>query len=243
MRRVFLCALGALIFVGLISASALANPLDASQGPWSPAWCRSEQSVSAPAGLGSADWEQISGQILAAREAARLSGPATTEAISLLPQSFGGLVQQAYLKASNAESNDYMGFSVAIDGDTVVVGAPDENSSATGVNGNQADNTCFRSGAAYVFVRSGTTWTQQAYLKASNTGSIDDFGVSVAISGDTIIVGARTEDSAATGVNGNQADNSADGAGAAYVFVRSGTTWTQQAYLKASNAAGREFFG
>ena len=151
--------------------------------------------------------------------------------------------QQAYLKASNTGASDFFGASVAISGDTMVVGAYDEDSAATGVNGNQANNSAVDSGAAYVFVRSGTTWTQQAYLKASNTGVSDLFGNSVAISGDTLVIGAYTEDSAATGVNGNQADNSAFASGAAYVFVRSGSTWSQQAYLKASNTGPNDLFG
>src|SRR5438105_1729696 len=73
---------------------------------------------------------------------------------------------------------------------------------------------------------------QQAYVKASNTGITDNFGISVAISGDTVVIGAISEDSKAAGVNGDQTDNSALFAGAAYVFVRNGSTWTQQAYLK-----------
>src|SRR5205085_569576 len=150
---------------------------------------------------------------------------------------------QAYLKASNTGANDFFGGSVSISGDTVVVGALYEDSAATGINGNQSDNSATGSGAAYVFVRSGSTWTQQAYLKASNTGVNDLFGASVAISGNTIIVGAYAEDSAASGVNGNQADNGAIDSGAAYVFVRSGSTWTQQAYLKASNTGANDFFG
>ena len=98
-------------------------------------------------------------------------------------------------------------------------------------------------GAAYVFVRSGGTWSQQAYLKASNTGAGDWFGYSVAVSGDTVVVGADAEDSSATGVNGNGGDNSALDAGAAYVFVRSGGTWFQQASLKASNTGAGDRFG
>jgi hypothetical protein len=151
--------------------------------------------------------------------------------------------QQAYLKASNTGADDNFGTSVAASGDTVVVGAPQEDSSAVGINGNQTDNTASQSGAVYVFVRSGTTWTQQAYLKASNTGVFDYFGVSVAASGDTVVVGAFQEASNAIGINGNQADNSAADSGAAYVFVRSGTTWTQQAYLKASNTNANDQFG
>ncbi|MFQ5401745.1 MAG: choice-of-anchor Q domain-containing protein, partial [Anaerolineae bacterium] len=151
--------------------------------------------------------------------------------------------QQAYIKASNTEANDLFGATVAISGDTLVVGAPDEDSSATGVDGNQADNSADGSGAAYVFARSNGVWTQQAYLKASNTEAGDEFGYSVAISGDTILIGARHEDSGATGVGGNQSDNSAKDSGAAYVFTRSGVTWSQQAYLKASNTDSLDYFG
>jgi hypothetical protein len=150
--------------------------------------------------------------------------------------------QQAYLKASNTEASDYFGYAVAVSGDTVVVGAPGESSNATGVNGNQNNNSAAGSGAVYVFVRSGANWTQQAYLKASNTGAGDAFGCGLAVSGDTVVIGAA-EDSSATGVNGNQSDNSAMDSGAAYVFVRSGSTWTQQAYLKASNTRADYSFG
>jgi hypothetical protein len=151
--------------------------------------------------------------------------------------------QQAYLKASNTGAVDYFGSSVSLSGDTLAVGAYRESSAATGVNSNQADNSASLSGAVYVFVRSGTTWTQQAYLKASNTGAFDEFGYSVSLSGDTLAVGAYFEESADTGVNGNQADNSAGASGAVYVFVRSGTVWTQQAYLKASNTGAFDAFG
>ena len=151
--------------------------------------------------------------------------------------------QQAYLKAANANAGDHFGSSVAIDGDTVVVGASGTYSMATGIDGNQGDNSKEDSGAAYVFVRTGTVWSQQAYFKASNTDAGDAFGQSVAIAGDTVVVGAWNEDSKATGVDGNQGDNSAPDSGAAYVFVRHGQVWNQQAYLKASNAAAGCLFG
>src|SRR5688500_18573083 len=173
---------------------------------------------------------------VAASDAAAASDPFTQDDID-------GLAQEAYLKASNTETGDEFGDAVAISGDTLVVGVPNEDSAATGVHGNQNDNSAFNAGAAYVFVRSGTTWAQQAYLKASNTGPGDAFGISVAISGDTIVVGAFLESSNATGVNGNQNDNSTLGAGAAYVFVRSGTTWSQQAYLKSATVRFRQLFG
>ena len=159
------------------------------------------------------------------------------------PLTIDPIAQQAYIKASNTDGGDQFGYSVAASGNTIVVGAPFEDSNASGVNGNDADNSLGSSGAAYVFVLSGGTWSQQAYLKASNTTAFDYFGISVAVSGDTVVVGAEQEDSAATGVNGNQADNSEPNSGAVYVFTRSGTTWTQQAYLKASNTDGFDSFG
>jgi hypothetical protein len=108
------------------------------------------------------------------------------------------------------------------DGNTLAVGADREDSAAIGVNGDQADNNARFAGAVYVFARdTGGVWTQQAYVKSSNTDAGEDFfGQSMALSGDgnTLAVGAFGERSAATGVNGDQADNSASVAGAVYVF-------------------------
>jgi len=158
--------------------------------------------------------------------------------------------QQAYVKASNPGADDQFGFAVALsaDGNTLAVSAPYEDSAATGINGNQADNAMANSGAVYVFTRSGSAWSQQAYVKASNTGAAeegDQFGYSIALSGDgnTLVVGAIGEDSNATGINGDQANDSAQGAGAAYVFTRSGNSWSQQAYVKAANAGANYLFG
>ena len=159
------------------------------------------------------------------------------------PLTIDPIAQQAYFKASNTDADDLFGISVSISGDTVVVGAERESSNATGVNGDEADNSAWRSGAAYVFVRNGGNWSQQAYLKASNTGNQDWFGHSVSISGETIVVGASGEDSTSTGVNGGQLSNGAYASGAAYVFARNGTTWSQQAYLKASNTDPFDYFG
>ena len=156
-------------------------------------------------------------------------------------------VQEAYVKASNAKKFASFGGALALsyDGSTLAVGSESESSAATGVGGNQADESAGNSGAVYVFVRASGTWTQQAYVKASNTQSLDVFGVSLALSasGDTLVVGASGEDSAATGVNGNQADNSLTTSGAVYVFGRSGGTWAQAAYLKASNTGSLDYFG
>jgi hypothetical protein len=154
--------------------------------------------------------------------------------------------QQAYVKASNSKRGDQFGSSVALsnDGNTMAVGAVGEPSSATGIDGDQSDASMPGAGAVYVFTRSGTAWTQQSYVKASNTGEKSDgdqFGFSVALSGDgnTLASGAISEDSAASGINGNQADNSADSAGAVYVYVRSGNKWAQQAYVKPWNTTNR----
>ena len=155
--------------------------------------------------------------------------------------------QQAYIKASNTGAFDFFGFSIAVssDGNTLAVGARGEGSAATGIGGNQADNSAFASGAAYVFTRTGGVWSQQAYIKASNTGAFDFFGFSIAVSsdGNTLAVGGRGEGSAATGIDGNQTDNSAPDAGAGYVFTRTSGVWSQQAYIKASNTGAFDEFG
>ncbi|HEY7448288.1 MAG TPA: hypothetical protein VH702_09070 [Vicinamibacterales bacterium] len=164
--------------------------------------------------------------------------------------------QQAYVKPSNAHEHAEFGHAVVLsaDGNTMAVSAFWEASNATGVNGNQNDHSIPQAGAVYVFTRKGTTWTQQAYVKASNTGEAgtaerfgdgDQFGVSLALSGDgnTMAVGALTEDSASPGINGDQADNSATSAGAVYVFTRTGSTWSQQAYVKAGNPDPADMFG
>ncbi|WP_084649533.1 hypothetical protein [Saccharospirillum impatiens] len=152
-----------------------------------------------------------------------------------------------YFKASNADEDDQFGYSVALssDGSTMAVGAREEQSSATGVEGNQDDNSANASGAVYVFQKDGDSWQQQAYVKASNTDGVDWFGEALVLSddGDTLAVGARLEDSGAKGVSGIQSDDSASDSGAVYVFVRDGDDWSQQAYLKASNTREDHEFG
>ena len=152
-----------------------------------------------------------------------------------------------YFKASNTNAEDWFGHTVAIsgDGNTIAVGARGEDSVATGINGNDADNSATFAGAVYVFRNTASGWAQEAYVKASNNELGDLFGYSVALSedGNTLAVGARSERSNATGVNGDQTDNSLHNAGAAYVFTRSGSTWTQEAYIKASNTNSLDRFG
>ncbi|MEI8027333.1 MAG: hypothetical protein WCI18_13375 [Pseudomonadota bacterium] len=150
--------------------------------------------------------------------------------------------QEAYLKASNANAYDNFGYSVAISGNTAVIGAYQESSNQiTITNGttSSTDNSTSASGASYIYKRTGSTWIQEAYLKASNSNTADNFGSSVALSGDTVVVGAFWESSnEITITNGttSSSDNSASGAGASYIYKRTGSTWAQEAYLKASNS-------
>ena len=158
------------------------------------------------------------------------------------PITIDPLAQQAYLKASNAEAGDNFGNAVAVSGDTVVVGAFHEGSSTTGPSANSlsSNNSATEAGAAYVFVRTGSGWTEQAYLKASNTNERDQFGASVSIDGDTIAVGARREGGNGTG---GELNNSSQEAGAVYVFTRTAGVWSQQAYLKPANPGVHTHFG
>ena len=233
-----------------------------------------------------------------------------------------GWTQQAYVKPSNPQMGAEFGHVVALsaDGSTLAVSAYGEASKSTGVNGNQDDHSIPQAGAAYVFTRTGTAWTQRAYIKASNTGEAgatadsfgdgDQFAVSLTLSDDgrTLAVGAISEDACCVGHQWEPVDNSATsagagkssltgnawaqqahvrladagdlfgysvslsadgsslavgsydeggssrgingppdnmrrGAGAVYIFGRTGTTWTQQTYIHASNAEGGDSFG
>ena len=129
------------------------------------------------------------------------------------------LTQQKRLTADDGAANDEFGYSVAVSGDIAVIGAPVDNLIRKG------------QGSAYVFVRSGGGWTQQQKLVADDGAAGDAFGASVSISGDTVVVGA-------TGKSGDFR-----GQGAAYVFTRSGATWTQQQKLLADDAAAGDAFG
>ncbi len=153
-------------------------------------------------------------------------------AVYVFSRSNGSWVQQAYIKASNAEAGDEFGGSVALssDGNTLIVGASGERSNATGVStdgSGEEDNSEILAGAVYVFSRSGSNWSQQAYVKASNAEAGDRFGGSVALSsdGNTLVVGVG------------------EATGAVYVFGYNGSGWSQQAYIKASNAEAFDFFG
>ena len=157
---------------------------------------------------------------------------------------------EAVLTAPASEAADGFGYSLALSGDLLAVGAPQEDSSATGVSSAPAaDDDAVDSGAVYLFRRTGGSWALEAYIKASNAGAGDGFGYSVSVYQDVLIVGAPTEQSG----NGLPSDNSTADAGAVYVFRRSESGWRQEAYVKAPNpgeyknlggsvSAGRDVF-
>ena len=164
------------------------------------------------------------------------------------------LTQQAYIKAVNNQAfigvpGDLFGDSVSLYGNTLAVGASFESSNQTTITNGptaSADNSSLYSGAVYVYTRSGSNWTQEAYIKAANNGVDDRFGNPVSLFGETLAVSARLEDSNQTTItNGNDAsaDSSNVNSGAVYVYTRNGTTWTQQAYIKAVNNDIGDYFG
>ncbi len=126
----------------------------------------------------------------------------------------------AKLLANNGAARDYFGNSVALDGDTVLIGAWGDQD-----NGDD-------SGSAYVFTRSGSSWTEQAKLTAIEGAALDLFGNSVALFGDTALIGAWGDH-----------DNGNNDSGSAYVFTRSGSSWTELAKLTASDGAADDWFG
>lgn len=156
--------------------------------------------------------------------------------------------QDFFIKASNTEIYDSFGAQLSLsgDGNTLVVGAADEGSNARGINGDQNDNSASKSGAVYVYTNSNNNWTQRAYIKASNSDMDDGFGgsgLSLNYNGSILAVGASSEDSNSTGVNGDSSNNSASGSGAVYLFALADSLWAQEAYIKASNTDAGDAFG
>lgn len=130
--------------------------------------------------------------------------------------------QQVRLRPAALTGNDHFGDSVAIDNDTIVIGAPDHDLPPSGGE----------HGAAFCFTRTGGVWSEQARLIAQFGGSNDGFGFSVSISGDLVVAGAWRDD---IGENSNQ--------GSAYAFLRTGSAWTELAKFVASDGAAADQFG
>jgi hypothetical protein len=185
-------------------------------------------------------------------------------AVYTFRKSANGWAEEAHIKASNAEQYDAFGTSIALstDGNTLAVGAIGENSNATGINGNQADNSCYyfkdgtyvidplckeaggyqvrdvlANGAVYVFKHAEQLWSQEAYIKPATAFLKTAFGTSVDLSGDgnTLAVGAPGDASKSTTINGDLVqDIEYANTGAAYIFNRSGASWSQEAVIKPS---------
>lgn len=159
-----------------------------------------------------------------------------TGAVYLFGRKGSSWTQQARLEAPNPDVYDVFGYSVALFGDTLAVGAAGKDRSR---------------GAVYVFRRTGSSWTQEAYLVASHRDPGDHFGVRVALADDLLAVSASDEASTATGIDGDQAKNGARSSGAVYIFRRTGSfymfrrtgsSWAQTDYIKASNTGAGDRF-
>jgi hypothetical protein len=161
-------------------------------------------------------------------------------------------VEQTKLKPSYIQWKQEFGASLALsaDGTTLAVGTPGDWTKTGGINPNGGtydpkEVSVYGSGATYIFTKSGTTWAQEAYLKAAVVTAGYQFGSAVSLSsnGNILAVGTWLESSQATGINGDAQDAAATNAGAAYIFTRTGTTWAQKSYVKAPNTNAQDRFG
>jgi len=189
------------------------------------------------------------------------TGGSSAGAAYIFTRSGSTWTQQAKIQASDIQAGDQFGKSVAIDGDTIVVSAPNEDTGAsnagslyvfTGSGSTWTQQAKIQASdkessdrlgelsrsvaidgdtIVYIFTRSGSTWTQQAKIQASDIQAGDGFGYNTAIEGDVVVVGALTTPAGAV-----------DDAGAAYIFTRSGSTWTQQKKLQATNPVQSGYF-
>lgn len=162
----------------------------------------------------------------------------------------GAWTQEAFLKAHNPSTNDSFGSSLGLsaDGNAAVIGAFGESSNRSGIfpgTSEAGDDSLSDSGAAYLFSRSGSSWSQDLFIKAPQPDSGDNFGISVDISGngDTIAVGSSNEDSTVTGINGNEADNTGSNNGAVFVYSNGSGTWQKEAYIKPNVSDNSDQFG
>jgi hypothetical protein len=160
----------------------------------------------------------ISGRTLVVGATGDDGAAANQGSVRVFIRTGGVWTEQQTLTASDGAPNDGFGGAVAINGNTLIVGASSANVKEVAASG--ATTTRANAGAVYVFVERGGLWTQEQKLLASDRVANDLFGTSVSFQGDTLIVGAM-------GVDGNR--------GAAYVFTRNGAVWTEQQKLAASD--------
>lgn len=146
------------------------------------------------------------------------------------------------MPADGYQAGDEFGAAVAASSDTIIVGAPAEDSAATGFGGNRLDNSAIDSGAVYVFRRRANGWMDEGYIKAPNTGAGDQFGASLTYAGEILVVAAPAEDGGSPGVDGPMNDAVPD-SGAVYAFRRVNDLWMPPGYIKASNPGPGDRFG
>ncbi|NQW16907.1 MAG: alpha/beta fold hydrolase [Chloroflexi bacterium] len=183
-------------------------------------WSQQAKLIAAD-GAGFGGSVSISGDTLAVgAKWTTVGGNSTQGSVYVFAGNGASWTQQAKIVASDGAANDEFGSAIAISGETIVVGVPND---AVGTNAYQ--------GSAYVFLRSEGVWSQQAHLIAADGEEFDEFGNSVSLDGDTIVVGDPRDD---IGSNVNQ--------GSAYVFARSGTDWSQQAHLTATDGEALDGF-
>jgi hypothetical protein len=160
------------------------------------------------------------------------------DANAVYPLTIDPLVHQLYLKASPFGTYQYMdrfGYSVATTSDTVAIGAPGEDSSTTGIN-SAPNEDAYDSGAVFIYIKTITGWRHQAYIKPTRIGSSqigNYFGFSVSINSNTLLVGAPFARGDNMGIN-SQPNGRSQNSGAAYLYTRSGQSWTETTYFKPS---------
>ena len=150
---------------------------------------------------------------------------------------------EAYIKQNASEPGRLFGGAIDVDGDRLVVGSVYDSSCATMIDGDQTDTACPLSGAAFTFLRSGSTWSAESYFKPSNLEKNDNFGDSVALSGNLMLVSSASEDSCFDGYDAYKFDNGCDLSGAAYLFQHDGSVWVERAMIKATNSEANDRFG
>lgn len=155
--------------------------------------------------------------------------------------------QKAYIKASNTQEGDQFGANVSLneDGTRLAVGAQFEDSNANGVDGDQLNNNAPNAGAVYTFTRKADIWSQESYIKASNSDPNDNFGLIIKLNskGNVLAVSSPYEQSNAMGIDGDDTNNSLHQVGAVYLYYLINNKWQQNVYIKASNSDATDLFG
>jgi len=195
-------------------------------------------------GFGQAVALNASGSLLAVGSEWGVVNGTASGSVSIFEREENSWTEIQLLSASNAGYGDHFGDSVAFsdDGNVLVVGAPNEDSKTSLVNGNQEDNSAINSGAAYVFTRNESGWVQDSYLKANNTSEERYFGGEVSVSGNGKVIAVGVYRDNGSGVDSPHS-NSLPWSGAVHVFEKIDSVWSRVQYLKASNAGQADRFG